>query len=269
MPRKKVLITGVSSGMGKAVAFALHEKGYEVFGTSRNPEKWKDFPFPVLPLDLADSHSIRQFQGELKKHTPSLDILINNAGRGFIGPVEETSEEEMKTLFETNFFGPVKLIQKLLPLLRKSGSGMIINISSVAGFLGLPYRSFYSASKAALMMLSESLRYELHGSGIRVVDVAPGDFATEISKGRIYVENRPGSPYYETYQRILKDIDKEVSKGLPPEAMAKLILKIIQKNNPKPQYIIGPFEQKILPLVKALIPGKWFEKIILKNYKLK
>ncbi len=269
MPRNKVLITGVSSGMGKAIAFALHQKGFEVYGTSRNPEKWKDFPFPVLKLDLADNQSINRFPDELKKLTPTLDVLINNAGRGFLGPVEETPEEEMKTLFETNFFGPVKLIQKTMPFLRNSDSGLIINISSVAGFLGLPYRSFYSASKAALMMLSESLRYELHGSGITVVDVAPGDFATEISKRRIYVQVNPDSPYHNTYHQMLQDINKEVSKGLPPEVMARLILKIIRKKYPKPQYVIGPFEQKILPLVKALMPGKWFEKIILKNYKLK
>ncbi len=264
-----VLITGASSGMGKATALRLLKEGYKVYGTSRRPEKYPELPFPLLRLDLTDADSIRACVAVMKEKEGQLDVLINNAGRGFVGPVEETPDEDMKALFETNFFGPVKLIRESMPLLEKPTRAYIINISSVAGFLGLPYRSFYSASKSALMMLSESLRYELHGTNIRVVDVAPGDFVTDIASRRVYVKNRPESRYYETYKRILEDIDREVAKGLQPGKMAETIAGILANPHPKPQYVVAPFEQKILPLVKALLPGKWFENIILKNYKLK
>lgn len=266
---KRILITGASSGMGKAMAFHLHEKGYRVYGTSRrDPEKFSDWPFGMLRLDLEDPLSVKKLGDEYRLVESRLDVLINNAGRGMIGPVAGIDESTYRDLFQTNVFGPMELIRQFLPQLMAS-KGLIINITSIAGFAGLPYRGAYSASKAALMMLTQALRLELHGTGVRVVDVAPGDFRTAIAGNRFYVENDPESPFFETYERVLKEIDNEVDKGLEPEVMAQVIEKILNTPNPKPQYRVGPFVQRIFPTLKALIPQRTMEKIFLKKYGLK
>ena len=262
-----VLITGASSGMGLATALHLHEKGYRVYGTARRPEKY-EVPFALLAMDYTDEESIRAVAREVLDREGRIDVLINNAGRGMIGPLAETPTDDLRALYQTNVFGPVKLIQEVLPSMHARGQGLIINISSIAGFAGLPFRGTYSSSKAAVMILSETLRFELHGSGIRVTDIAPGDFRTGIAAKRFYAPNRPGSPYNEIYQRILDQIDNEVDKGLPPEMMAHLIEKIIRTPRPKMQYRIGPWMQKLLPTAKVLLPQRLFEKVILKMYGL-
>ncbi len=266
---KRVLITGASSGLGKAMAFHLHEKGYKVYGTSRKqPLDFIDWPFTVFHLDLEETDGAMDLREDFLAVEDRLDVLINNAGRGMIGPVAEIDESTYQDLFQTNVFGPMEVIRAFLPQLIES-KGMIINITSIAGFMGLPYRGAYSASKAALMMLTEALRLELHGTGVRVVDVAPGDFRTGIAGNRFYVENDPKSPFYETYERILKEIDNEVDKGFDPEVMARVIEKIIRTPNPKPQYRVGPFVQRIFPALKQLVPSRMTEKIFLKKYGLK
>ncbi len=265
--RRIVLITGASSGMGLATADFLTRKGYRVYGTSRRPEKY-EVSFPLLAMDYTDPESIRRTVTEILQREGRIDVLINNGGRGMIGPLAETPSSDMHALYETNVFGPLELIKAVLPAMHEQGEGLIINISSIAGFAGLPFRGGYSSSKAALMILSETLRFELHGSGIRVTDIAPGDFRTGIAQKRFYAPNRPDSPYYEQYERILRQIDEEVDSGLPPEMMARLIEKIIRTPRPKMQYRIGPFMQKMLPAAKALLPQFLYEKIMLKMYGL-
>ncbi len=267
--KKVVLITGASSGMGKATAEYLSGKGYRVYGTSRNPEKYDGLAFPLLKMDLTAKESVRSAVREVLTREGKIDVLINNAGRGMIGPVEESDEHDIEAIFNTNVFGLLRVTKEVLPGMHERGEGLIINISSIAGFAGLPYRGLYSSTKAAVMIISETLRFELQGSGIRVVDIAPGDFKTDIAKGRIYVPNRKNSPYYDKYEKVLKTIDDAVDKGLDSIEMAKSIDKIIRMKNPKIQYKIGPFEQKLLPLIKVLWPQKWFERLILKLYHLK
>ncbi len=266
---KTVFITGASSGMGKTTAGYLTRKGYKVYGTSRNPAKHSGLSFPLVKMDLTDPGSIQRAVATVLEKEGKIDVLINNAGRGMIGPVEESGEEEIKEIFDTNVFGLIRVSKEVLKDMHRRNEGLIINISSIAGFAGLPYRGLYSATKSAAMTVSETMRFELHGSGIKVVDVAPGDFKTDITKGRIYVANRKGSPYYEKYEEVLKTIDQAVDAGFEPLKMAKLIEKIIRTKNPKMQYKIGPFDQKLLPLIKTLLPQRWFENLILKLYHLK
>ncbi len=263
---KVVLISGASRGMGKITGELLLKQGYKVYGTTRTPEAYPGHPFPLIAMDLEKEESIWNAVDELIKRENKIDILINNAGRGMMNPMEETPVEEIKRLFQTNVFGMIELTNRVLHQMR--AEGLIINISSVAGFLGLPYRGAYSASKAAVMIFSEAYRYELKKHGIRVVDICPGDFKTGIAANRIVVEPDKNSPHYEDFFRIYADADKGVNKGLPPEVVAKQVLKIIEKKNPAPRYIIAPFEQKILHIVKALLPEKIFEKLILKYHKL-
>jgi len=267
--KKVIFITGASRGMGKTTGEFLVKRGHTVYGTARNPGKYAGHPFPLIKMDLEDEKSISAAIKEVAGKEGKIDVLINNAGRGMMGPLEETPPEIMQQVFQTNVFGPVEVIRQVLPYMRRQKKGLIINISSVAGFLGLPFRGPYSASKAAVMIISETLRYELYGSGIEVTDVCPGDIATGIAEHRVYVPVSSGSPYYAEYHRIIKETDAEVDKGLPPEAVARKIVEIIEKKHPRPQYRVAPFTQKILPVIKALLPASWFEAIIRKHYKIK
>src|SRR5690606_6125533 len=151
-----VLITGGSSGIGKSIGEFLFCKGFTVYGTSRNPERIKNSLFPLIELEIRDSISIKNAIDKVIKISGRLDILINNAGVGITGPLEEIPMEEVKNNFETNLFGPIAMIQTVLPQMRLQKSGLIINITSIAGYMGLPYRSVYSASKGALELITEA-----------------------------------------------------------------------------------------------------------------
>ena len=148
--KKVVLITGGSSGIGKAIGEYLHEKNYKVYGTSRNPDRFTvDFPFPLLQLDVTDAQSIKACVALLLEKEASLDVLINNAGVGITGPLEETPTEEMHKAFATNLFGPIQITNAVLPTMRKQQGGHIINITSIAGYMGLPYRGVYSCNQSS------------------------------------------------------------------------------------------------------------------------
>ena len=268
MKKKVVLITGASSGIGKSIGDFLHQKGYSVYGTSRNPQKYNNSTFPLLALDVSDGHSIDKAVSQIIEKENQLDILINNAGKGITGPVEETPIEEMKKAFDTNFFGVVNVCKGVIPQMRKQHNGTIINISSIAGYMGLPYRGIYSATKSATSILSEVLSLETKQFGITVVDVAPGDFATNIAAGRYHTPLFEYSPYKKHYAKVLQQIDDEVDAGLEPEVMAKAIYKIIQKKKPRVRYRIGTFLQRYAIHIKRLLPDRFYEKILMKHYDL-
>jgi len=265
---KVVLITGGSSGIGKSVGEYLFANGYKVYGTSRNPDKYPNSIFPILELDVTDTKSISQCVNILKQKEPNLDILINNAGAGITGPFEEIPSEEMKQNFETNFFGPLEVIKSVLPLMRQQKSGLIINITSIAGYMGLPYRSIYSASKGALELITEAIRMEIKPFNIEMVNVAPGDFATNIAAGRYHAPLLDSSPYNETYGKTLEMMNAHVDEGSDPVLMAQAIFKIINTNNPKIHYKVGAFMQKFSIVLKRILPDKVYEKLLMNHYKL-
>ena len=142
-----ILITGGSSGIGKSIGEFLNIKGYKVFGTSRTPEKYNDSKFPIIKLDVTKPESIQKCVQDLLKKTGKIDVLINNAGAGIIGPLEEIPMEMIRTNFETNLFGPIGMINAVLPSMRIKKSGLIINITSIAGYMGLPFRGFTAQVK--------------------------------------------------------------------------------------------------------------------------
>lgn len=265
---KVILITGASSGIGKAIGEFLTIKGFVVYGTSRNPLNYKDSKFTLLTLDVSDQNSIKNTVSEIINKEGKLDVLINNAGKGITGPVEETPLEEIKKAFDTNFFGVINVCNGVLPEMRKQKKGLIINISSIAGYMGLPYRGIYSASKSALSIYSEVLSLETKQFGVTVVDVAPGDFATNIAAGRYHTPLFKDSNYKEHYAKVLKQIDEEVNTGLQPELIAKVIYKIIGKRKPKVRYRVGTFMQRYAIHIKRLMPDRVYEKLMMKHYKL-
>ncbi|MFV9550884.1 SDR family oxidoreductase [Algibacter sp. PT7-4] len=265
---KVVLITGGSSGIGKSIGEFLVEKGYIVYGTSRSPEKYKDSKFPILALNVKEVTTILYTVNTVIKKEGRLDVVINNAGAGITGPIEETPNEEIKNNFETNFFGPINVIKAVLPQMRKQQGGLIINVTSIAGYMGLPYRGIYSASKGALELLTEAFRMELKDFNIKMTNVAPGDFATNIAAGRYHAPLLENSPYKKPYGDTLNLMNTHVDNGSNPNIMAKAIYKIINTTNPKGHYKVGEFMQKFSIVLKRILPDKVYEKMLMNHYKL-
>lgn len=264
---KVVLITGGSSGIGKSIGEFLHHKGFIVYGTSRNPERILNSVFPLLTLDVRKPETIVSAVEKIIAISGKLDVVINNAGVGITGPIEEIPSEEIKNNFEINFFGPIEVIKAVLPQMRSQKSGLIINITSIAGYMGLPYRGVYSASKGALELLTEALRMEVKSFGIHITNVAPGDFATNIASGRFHTPLKD-SAYEIPYGNTLKMIDEHVDSGSNPNEMATAIYKIIQTPNPKIHYKVGVFMQKFSIILKRILPDKVYEKMLMNHYKL-
>lgn len=265
--QKVVLITGASSGIGKAIGEYLYKKGYTVYGTSRNPDAIINSVFPLYALDVRNVLTIKNAIDQIILKSGRIDVVINNAGVGITGPIEEIPTSEIKNSFETNFFGPIEVIKAVLPQMRSQQSGLIINITSIAGYMGLPYRGIYSASKGALELITESLRMEVAHFGIKITNVAPGDFATNIASGRFHskVEN---SAYKVPYGKTLDTMNNHVDAGENPIEMAAAIYKIIENKNPKIHYKVGAFMQKFSIVLKRILPDKVYEKMIMKHYKL-
>ena len=265
---KVVLITGGSSGIGKSIGEFLIERDFIVYGTSRNPEKYKESKFPILALNVKDEASISETVNTIINKEGKLDVVINNAGAGITGPIEETPNEEIKNNFDTNFFGPINVIKSVLPQMRKQHSGLIINVTSIAGYMGLPYRGVYSASKGALELLTEAFRMELKDFNIKMTNVAPGDFATNIAAGRYHAPLLENSPYKKPYGDTLNLMNTHVDNGSNPDIMAKAIHKIINTQNPKGHYKVGEFMQKFSIVLKRILPDKVYEKMLMNHYKL-
>ena len=265
---KVVLITGGSSGIGKSVGEFLKGKGFTVYGTSRNPQNYPDSQFPIVALDVIDNKSILNCIEEVISNEGKIDVLINNAGAGITGPIEEIPEAEIKRNFDTNFFGPINVIKAVLPKMRTQNSGLIINVTSIAGYMGLPYRGVYSASKGALELITEAFRMEIKGFNINMTNVAPGDFATNIAAGRYHAPVNNSSPYKESYGNTLKLMDEHVDSGQDPLLMAKAIFKVINSKNPKVHYKVGEFMQKFSIVLKRILPDKVYEKLLMNHYKL-
>jgi len=266
---KVILITGASSGLGKATTSYLLGQNFRVIGTSRDPKKNNsNSASELLPFDLNKPGSAKRLVRQVMEKAGRIDVLINNAGAGITGPVEETDVTDIQSHFTTNLFGPLNLIQKVLPVMREQKSGLIINITSIGGYMGLPYRGIYSASKSALSIVSEAVRMEVKRFGVDVVTLAPGDYATDIAKRRIYTPLKQDSPYHDIYKFSLDTIDKHVEEGADPNDFARIVHKIISSKKRKVHYQSGSFFQKLSLLFKRVLPDNVFEKIIVNHYKV-
>jgi short-subunit dehydrogenase len=266
--KKVVLITGGSSGIGKSVGELLTNKGFIVYGTSRNPSKIKNHPFKLIALDVRNVESIKTAIAKVIEQEGKLNVLINNAGMGITGPIEDTPTDEMRKVFETNFFGAIEMMKAVLPQMRKQNNGLIINVTSIAGYMGLPFRGIYSATKGALELVTEAVSMEVKNFGIKVTNVAPGDFATNIASGRYHTPVFENSAYKKVYQENLDLMNTHVSGGSNPVEMANAIYKIINNPTPKIHYKVGDFMQKFSIVLKRILPDKLHEKLLMNHYKL-
>ncbi|MCK4577474.1 MAG: SDR family oxidoreductase [Candidatus Marinimicrobia bacterium] len=265
-----ILISGVSSGIGKACAEYLSAKGHIVYGTSRNPISREKQSYVTIEMDVNESDSVRRAVEFVKQKEGRLDAVVNNAGFGIAGPLEETSVKEAKLQFETNFFGAFRVFKYVLPIMKGQGSGYIINIGSIGGLIGVPFQGIYSAAKFALTGISESLSKELYGTGINVVLIHPGDTFTHFTQNRIIIAaHNSQSDYSATFFKTLKIINSDEQNGMDPTRIARIVNRILKKKRPRLCYIIGKPEQKLGVILKHLMPGRIFERIINYHYGIK
>ncbi len=254
-----VLVVGASSGLGKATALQLLAEGHRVYGTSRTPERYGDLGFPLLPLDVRSSESVAQAVETLLQREGRLDVLVNCAGyEGPCAAVEETSEAQGRALMETNFFGAVRLLRAVLPVMRKQGGGKIINITSIAGpQVPTPFFAFYAASKAALDAFSESLRLELLPLGITLSVVQPGFFRTAIHR----TMEPPAHPlpiYRARRSSACRQDRYAIRHGGDPRAVGRLIARIVREPHPRFRYLAGN-DAHLTAQMRRLLPASLFE----------
>ena len=263
-----VLITGASSGIGLAAGLHLHSSGFVVVGTSRNPEKYPNHPFPLMTMDVQNSDSIQKVLENIFAQYGRLDVLINNAGMGMAAPLEELEMKAIDRIMDINFNGPIRVMQQVLKVMHKQQSGRIINIASIAGDNGLPFRSIYSASKAALIRATESLRFELRHTPIQCTILSPGSIQTPIASNRFYAPLKENSAYYSQYKNALSDMDAHVNTGLHPIQVAKKLERLILKKRLKPHYSVGPFLEIFSPVIKFFLPQRTYENVVASFYNL-
>lgn len=267
MEHRVALVTGGSSGLGKSLCEALSRKRYTTYGTSRSPQEQPE-GYKLIQLDVTDGQSIRACVEQVIAREGRLDVLINNAGKGITGPMEEIPVEELRAVFDTNYFGPVQMLNAALPHLRASPNAHVINVTSVASFMGLPFRGAYSSSKAALHLATEAYRMELKPHGVRLSNVAPGDFASNIAAGRYHAPASGQSPYHPQYQESLDLMNAHVDEGVSSDGLAEQIIAILEERDPKPTYVLGKALQRASGVIKSILPGKRYEKMLMKHFKL-
>jgi NAD(P)-dependent dehydrogenase (short-subunit alcohol dehydrogenase family) len=254
-----VLVTGASSGIGQAVASAFAAKGFEVFGTSRNPQRTQPIPgVELIPLDVTDAASVSAAVATVVQRAGRIDVLVNNAGFGVLGAAEESSIEQAQELFDTNFFGLVRLTREVLPHLRAQGSGRIINIGSVLGFLPAPYGALYAASKHAVEGYSESLDHETREFGVRVSVVEPGYTNTSFESNSTDADS-PVESYAPIREHAKQVLAKSIRAGDNPAVVAQVVLKAATSRAPKLRYPAGPLARR-LALLKKVAPAAVLDK---------
>ncbi len=246
---KIALVTGCSSGIGFETALALARDGYFTYASMRNISKSSEIeeitkkeslPLKVIQLDVDDKDSIKNAISQIMKEKNRLDVLVNNAGYGIFGCLEDISVEEIREQFETNFFGIVRLIHEAAPIMRAQKSGAIVNISSVAGRIGFPASPAYISSKFALEGLSESLRYELSQFGVNIIIIEPGVIKSNFFKSMRFPKNpKANSPYKELTEKVVGGIKMMAEMGTHPKEVADTIVRALKEKNPLPRYPVG------------------------------
>lgn len=259
------LVTGSSSGIGYETSLLLAKSGFHTYASMRNLKKSKSIaeiankeklPLEIIQLDVNDDRSVKEAIDKIADEGKGIDVLVNNAGYGLFGSLEDLSMEEIKAQFETNFFGVIRVTQRVLPIMRKQNSGTIVNLSSVGGRVGVPVLSAYQSTKFALEGLSESLSYELEPFGIRVVIVEPGFIRTNIMNSSIMAKKAVDreSPYFSLMQKVenhFKSMMGNPSTSQPGE-VANVILQAITSENPQLRYTAGNDAATVMQAKKTM-----------------
>ena len=273
---RTVLITGASSGFGRAIAEALVARGDRVCGTTRRsaPEIPSTQAQPLarvqmLTMEVGDAASVEAAVARMITEVGRIDVLINNAGFGIAGAIEDTSDAEAHAQFETNFFGLHRVCRAVLPQMRKQSSGRVINLSSLAGLVAIPYQAFYCASKHAIEGYTEALRMEMKPFGIHVSMVEPGDFATSFTDNRQMVAGSvEGSAHHARCRTAVARMQEDERKFRDLTPVVKTVLAALDDARPALRYPVAVPIQRFLVALKPFVPQRLFEYLIMDNYKL-
>jgi NAD(P)-dependent dehydrogenase (short-subunit alcohol dehydrogenase family) len=246
---KVALVTGSSSGIGFETSLALAREGYHTYASMRDTKKGtkiqeiakkENLPITIIPLDVDKPESIKAAINQIMTESKRIDVLMNNAGYGVFGCLEDLTVDEIKAQFDTNFFSVVRLIQEVAPIMRNQKSGAIVNISSVAGKIGFPGSPAYISSKFALEGLSECLRYELSPFGVNTIIIEPGVIKTNFFDSMKMPKNaKPDSPYKDITNKVVAGVKMMAEMGTPPNEVADVIIKALKEKNPLPRYPVG------------------------------
>jgi len=265
--RPVALVTGASAGIGEAAAHALVGAGFTVYGTSRRAAAGEQRGAVVfLPLDVTDDASVAAAVREVLERSGRIDVLVNNAGFGIAGAAEESSIEQTRALFETNVFGSIRMTRAVLPHMREQGSGRIINVSSVLGFLPAPFMALYAATKHAIEGYSESLDHEVREHGVRVLLVEPGYTNTAFDANAVAVDE-PLALYARRRQASDVLIAAAVRAGDEPSVVSQVILAAATDTHPRLRYPAGPLARRVSKL-RRYVPPALFDKQIRKTLQL-
>ncbi len=267
---KVILITGASSGIGRATAKRGVEKGHRVYGGSRSLRPDQEVPegFTPLELDVRDEDSVNAAVEQVREREGRLDGLINCAGIGLTGPLEDTPIEEAQAVFDTNLFGVLRTSRAVLPSMRENGEGKIINIGSIGGQIPLPFRGIYCSSKSALEGMSRALSMEVYPFGVQIYLIHPGDFSTNINQNRIVVNSNNGSAYREISSRAREVIEREVADGSDPDIIADLVMEILDGKRKRRHYRVGKWLQRLTPVIRKVLPDGIFERQLMRRYRI-
>jgi len=246
---KVAVVTGTSSGIGFETSLALAREGYFTYATMRDTTKSnkikeiaqkENLKINVLELDVDDEKSVKSAIAQILDQKQRIDVLVNNAGWGLWGCVEDVSIDEFKEQFETNFFSIIRLIQEVAPTMRKQGSGTIVNVSSVVGRIGFPASPAYISSKFALEGLSESMRFEFAPFGVDVIIIEPGVIKTDFMKNmKMAKKSELDTVYKDITTKVVSGVKMMVEMGTPPKEVANTIVKAIKDKKPLPRYVVG------------------------------
>lgn len=256
---KVIVVTGATSGIGKAAATMFANLGGQVVCIARHPS----LQFESFIADVSDEGQVTSAIGQVLAKYGKIDVLVNNAGFGISGAVEDTPLSAAHSIFEVNFFGAFNVIRAVLPAMRQAGGGTIINVSSVAAELAIPFQSFYSASKAALSSLSSSLRCEVAPFGIKVTSVLPGDVKTGFTAAR--KKSPKGSAYGERAERAVATMERDEVGGMSPDVIARDIVRLAARRNP-PVCKVGGKKYALLVRLSKLLPSRLVNYILGKMY---
>ncbi len=264
--RSVALITGASSGIGLLTAQVLRRRGYRVFGTSRKPMADTADGTEMIVCDVTDEASVQNAVAEVMRRASRIDLLVNNAGFGIEGAAEESSIEQVHSLFDTNFYGLVRASNAVLPIMREQGRGRILNVGSVAGIVPMPFGSYYAATKHAIEGYSESLDHEVRGFGVRVSVIEPAATRTSFETSTT-PSDLPNAAYVEIRKKYKVAFDTAMATAVSPDGVAETIALAAQDGAPRLRYPSGK-QARQLSFVRRFLPSSLFDRSVHKQFGL-
>ena len=264
-----VLVTGASSGFGRAIADALRQRGHRVYGTSRNPSAAARDSDDLIAMDVNDDASVTAAVAHVLSDAGRIDAVVNNAGLGYAGALEDTSVDEARRQFETNFFGVHRVCRAVLPRMRERRAGRIVNMSSLGGLVTVPFQGMYCASKYALEAYTQALRMEVRPFGIHVSMIEPGDFATGFTAHRrMTTASTTDSPYSARCRSAVAKMAEDESATTDIGPVVRAAIDSIESDRPPLRYPVASRLQLALVRLRHVLPQRLYEKLVMDHYGL-